>query len=216
MTRRNRPRTDQPLLPLRDTVRTTQSDLDREVQEWAKETRREPMDGQQRAADRGGREEAMSDASIPDCPNCLEPEYACRCVSLHHGFGDFDAPAKAVIAWRSLTNPRVRFWGKEPLPYHLAVERCLEMNRLYAGKVEHFLLTDERTTMSEDLKRLRPLLMTDHDRDLIERALRLRHALDGNHAASTQASDGDALAGIVADWMEATTAKLRAAKGGPA
>jgi hypothetical protein len=47
MTRRNRPRTDQPLLPLRDTVRTTQSDLDREVQEWRQETRREPMDGQQ-------------------------------------------------------------------------------------------------------------------------------------------------------------------------
>jgi hypothetical protein len=45
MTRR-KPRTDQPLLPPRDTVRT-QSDLDREVAEWAKDARREPMDGQQ-------------------------------------------------------------------------------------------------------------------------------------------------------------------------
>jgi hypothetical protein len=44
--RRRKPHSDQPLLPLRDTVRA-QSDLDREVAEWAKEARREPMEGQQ-------------------------------------------------------------------------------------------------------------------------------------------------------------------------
>lgn len=43
---RNRNRPDQPLLPLVDTVRPV-SALDREVQEWAKETRREPIEGQQ-------------------------------------------------------------------------------------------------------------------------------------------------------------------------
>jgi len=46
MSRSNRkPRRDQPLLPLRDTVRRD-SDLDREVAEWAKAARREPVDGQ--------------------------------------------------------------------------------------------------------------------------------------------------------------------------
>lgn len=46
MTRR-KPRHDQPLLPLHDTVRpVSQSDLDREVIDWANDARREPMDGQ--------------------------------------------------------------------------------------------------------------------------------------------------------------------------
>lgn len=42
MTRRRKPSRDQPLLPLRDTTRT-QSDLEREVREFAAEARREPL-----------------------------------------------------------------------------------------------------------------------------------------------------------------------------
>jgi hypothetical protein len=43
--RRRKPSRDQPLLPLRDTVRPG-SDLDREVQAFAAEARREPLPGQ--------------------------------------------------------------------------------------------------------------------------------------------------------------------------
>ena len=42
---KHKPRRDQPLLPLRDTVRPA-SDLDREVEAFVAETRREPYPGQ--------------------------------------------------------------------------------------------------------------------------------------------------------------------------
>lgn len=73
--------------------------------------------------------------------------------------------------------------------------------------------TDEIPSLNAT-SRLRVVHVTEAQQDTIDRALRLQHALDGNLDASTQVSDGAALAGIAAAWMEAETARIRQAKGG--
>ena len=47
---------------------------------------------------------------------------------------------------------------------------------------------------------------------VIDRAIRLQHALDGNLDAPTQLSDGAALAGICQGFIESTTKAMRATK----
>ncbi len=79
---------------------------------------------------------------------------------------------------------------------------------MVSDSVSQTLLSGEE--MTDSLKRLRVLMVSDAGQDTIDRALRLQHALDGNLDASTQSSDGAALVGIVTAWMSDQTAKMRA------
>ena len=68
------------------------------------------------------------------------------------------------------------------------------------------------TTATEKLRRP-PVLCDEAELATIARAIVMQHACDGNLDAPTQISDGAALAGICAGFIEATTAAMRASKG---
>ena len=64
--------------------------------------------------------------------------------------------------------------------------------------------------MTTEPKPRRPDVLLNPDQlAVIDRAIRLQHALDGNMDAPTQISDGAALAGICAGWSLAITAQIR-------
>lgn len=61
------------------------------------------------------------------------------------------------------------------------------------------------------LRRL-PLVVDDHGRDIILRAITLRLATLGNVESNDQKLYGHALTGIVAAWMEAEAERLRGSR----
>ena len=71
-------------------------------------------------------------------------------------------------------------------------------------------------TTATDKTRKPPVLCDEAELAVVDRAIRLQHALDGNLDAPTQLSDGTALAGICQGFIESTTAAMRASKGATA
>ena len=68
--------------------------------------------------------------------------------------------------------------------------------------------------MTTEPKPRRPDVLLNPDQlAVIDRAIRLQHALDGNMDAPTQISDGAALAGIVQEWLERVSGSLAIYRG---
>jgi hypothetical protein len=71
------------------------------------------------------------------CDRCLEPEYRCGCLSW-----DLDARNQPDVAWVA-SRPLAmgsKVTREKKHRYAKACSEVARLNRLYAGKVQHFLL----------------------------------------------------------------------------
>jgi hypothetical protein len=80
----------------------------------------------------------MSDISHPQCERCLEPVYACECLPLD--MEEYEAPEVAWLASRPI-RAGSKVTREKKHRYQKACREVERLNRLYAGKVMHFLLS---------------------------------------------------------------------------
>lgn len=79
----------------------------------------------------------MSDVSHPICDHCLEPKYACGCLEW-----DLDGGNQPDVCWLASRplNLGSKITREKKHYYAKACKEVERLNRLYAGKVQHFLL----------------------------------------------------------------------------
>jgi hypothetical protein len=75
----------------------------------------------------------MPHSSCSDCGYEVGPDCICFPPDDRH-YVD-----RVRLAYRSLTDPSVRGAGRL-LPYHEAIEEVVRLDRLYTGKVKHFIV----------------------------------------------------------------------------
>jgi hypothetical protein len=78
----------------------------------------------------------------PDCEHCGVEVRFCECLS---GKGNVDDLDRVVIAYRSLTDKTVKAVGSHWYSFGEAMRKAEELNRVYDGKVRHFVVAPEYT-----------------------------------------------------------------------
>ena len=71
------------------------------------------------------------------CERCLEPEYSCLCIRT-----DLDEQRRPEVVWLASrpVKPSSKITKEKKHRYAKACKEVERLNRLYSGKVQHFLL----------------------------------------------------------------------------